>query len=207
MDFIHFFKNQWNIILGVVVSIIVLLTGVVVEPNISLEYIEGGIHTTQICKFVITAFLLILLIPFSKFNKPRFVWLWWVLAIIMFILTTVLFFKYNAFSNENTVYVKARGQRYVVGHTLLPEMQKHIDSLRAANHKQYSNAKMLNSVTSEPSDLWPEIQIKNASVQIFKYYLSLIVAVSLFITLAMQGLYCSTRKGQPIDDKSGDNYQ
>jgi hypothetical protein len=67
-------------------------------------------------------------------------------------LTTVLFSNYIDFGNENTVHVRARGQRYVVGHTLFPEMKKHIDYLRPIDYRQYSKAEMLHSVTADPSD-------------------------------------------------------
>ena len=193
MAILSFFKKQWNIVTAFAVAVVTLLSDIVIPPNISLTEIEGLINMTSLTKFIVASCTLLMLVPLTLFKKRKYLWHWWTAAIATLFIGTYLFFTYNNFVSDHTVYNTSSFQRVVIGKTLLPLAKKAIDEARVKQNIDFTD--QLKVITlGGPDKIWVGKEIRDASIDIMKFYLVLMLVLSFFLLFATQATYCLSTK-------------
>lgn len=191
MDFLRYAKSQWNLVLGVALAIVVVITDFVTPPSFSEDMIIGRSNLPGLAKFIVAGLILLLLVPCSIFNQKKFQWGWWIISAGLFTIAMFLYFFYNRELRQKTAYNEFEERFAVVGNNLLPLSRKAVDSLYRKEGIQLTPSEMLASLGPADS-IWPKKEIEENAEMLVKIYLLTVATFSLFILTGIQASYCSS---------------
>ncbi|MGC4035702.1 MAG: hypothetical protein QM764_07045 [Chitinophagaceae bacterium] len=197
MKIVDFFKNHLTSIWSLSLAIFVLLSDFIIPPNIDLNTAEGEIDYVMLSKFIVCGIVLVLIVPFYIYNKKRHVRIWLILSVSFLIISLGLLLVYFDIRNEVTTYDRYKQKRFVSGNTLLPIVQKAVDSLKSIDNRILSRQAILESAGS-PGDIWPFIEIERNSRRLLLVYVTTFACFSLFLLFGLQSTYCVTREDSVI---------
>ncbi|MGZ5253832.1 MAG: hypothetical protein ACXWV4_05640 [Flavitalea sp.] len=195
MDFLQFAKSQWNLILGVALAIVVVITDFVTPPSFSEDMIIARSNLSSLAKFIVAGLILLLLVPCSIYNQKKFQWGWWISSICLFIIAMFLYFHYNRELRQKTAYNEYEERFSVIGNNLQPLSQRAIDSLHKKEGILLTPSEMLSSL-GPPDSIWPKKEIEENAEFLVKVYLLTVATFSLFILSGIQASYCSANKNK-----------
>lgn len=194
MEFLEYFKNKWNLVLGVSLAIVVVVTDFLVPPEFSVGMAIARSNFSSLAKFVVAGLLLIILVPCSIFNKRKHTWYWWTLAIILFLSAFIVFFRYQTLLDHKTAYDEFSEQQVIIGDHLTSFALRAVDSVKKTDGiYQLSPSEML-ATLGPPTSIWPKQEIElNARKLVINYLFSLAL-FSLFVLFAIQATFCTVSK-------------
>lgn len=195
MDFLQFAKSQWNLILGLALAIVVVITDFVTPPSFSEDMIIARSNLSSLAKFIVAGLLLLLLVPCSIYNQKKFQWGWWIISVGLFIISMVLYFFYTRQLRQKTAYNEFEERFAVIGNNLLPLSQKAVDSLYRKDGIILSPSEMLAGL-GPPDSIWPKNEIEENAEMLVKVYLLTVATFSLFILSGIQASYCSSKRNK-----------
>jgi hypothetical protein len=191
MELLEYFKNKWNLVLGVSLAIVVAVTDFLIPPEFSVGMAIARSNFSSLAKFVVAGLLLIILVPCSIFNKRKHTWYWWALAIILFSVAFIVFFRYQSLLDNKTAYDEYNEQQVIIGDHLTSFALRAVDSVKKTDGvDQLSPSEML-ATLGPPTSIWPKQEIEfNARKLVINYLFSLSL-FSLFVLFAIQATYCT----------------
>jgi Ca2+/Na+ antiporter len=195
MDFLRYAKTQWNLILGVALAIVVVITDFVTPPSFSEDMIIARSNLSSLAKFIVAGLILLLLVPCSIYNQKKYQWIWWICSFVLFMIALFLYFFYNRELRQKTAYNEFEERFSVVGNRLLPLSRKAVDSLYRKEGVRLTNSEMLASL-GPPDSIWPKHEIEENAEMLVKLYLLTVATFSLFILSGIQASYCSSNKNK-----------
>lgn len=193
MEFLDFIKQRWNIVLGISLAIVTVIAEFVVRPQISYSFPVGQVNYDSLAKFVVAGCILILLVPCSIYKGKKYIWHWWVLAIVTFVTAIVLFFYYNKAVNRVTAYNEYAGERFIIGETLTSKAQEAVNVAKEREGIELSASDMLETL-GRPRDIWRADELESNSRYVIALYLTTLVSFAIFVLFSIQAVYCTTLK-------------
>jgi len=194
MKILKFFKERWNLLLYLSLSIVALLTQIVVPPKISLYVAEGSISYQVWARFVVMSALLIFMYPSMRFNKKKHGVYWWATGLVCLVSAILFYFNYNDFSNRKTAYNEDAKKREVIGDHLSYWAQQAVEKAKRDNHlDSITPDRILESVGPANED-WPVYEIAANSSRLSVHYLKCILAFTVFLACCVQAVYCAESK-------------
>jgi hypothetical protein len=190
MDILDFIKDKWNIVLGISLAIVVVITDFIIHPKINLSLAAGQVNFDTFSKFIVAAVILLLLVPANIFRSKRYKYSWWTLAIFTFVLSIYLFFYYNSYMDEVSVETDLMG-REIVGVHLTNMGQKDFENAKKIDGFEYSKKQMIESFGIPPSEIWLPSEVHRNSRNAILLYLVTIMSFALFILFSIQAIYCT----------------
>src|ERR1700761_8412348 len=105
MKILTFIKQKWNLISGLALSIVFILTKIITPPDFSDVLTQSTIDYNTFAKFIVAGVIILALVPFEIFNKKKNgVW-WWASGLMMMALSIVMLIRYydvrNKYSAQN----------------------------------------------------------------------------------------------------------
>lgn len=195
MDFLQYAKSQWNLILGVALAIVVVITDFITPPSFSEDMIIAKSNLSSFAKFIVAGLILLLLVPCSIYNEKKYQWGWWISSVVLFTIAMFLYFFYNRELRRKTAYNEFEEKFAVIGTNLLPLSQKAVDSLYQKEGIQLTPSEMLASL-GPPDSIWPKNEIEENAEKLVKLYLLTVATFSLFILSGIQASYCTSNQNK-----------
>jgi hypothetical protein len=196
MGLLPFAKKWLNVIMGIAMIIVTLLSRFVVPPYITPSFSQGQINYEIFSKFVVTAIILLILVPCILYKERKYFAGWYFTGVIFFILALALFFFYSSLVDSKTVYDRYKQKRFVAGQTLLPIIQLELDSIaKREPGKVLSRQDILESAGSA-DDIWSHTEIESNAQQLSACYIVTISGFTIFILCLFQSLHCLSPKTQ-----------
>jgi len=195
MDFLRYAKSQWNLVLGVALAIVVVITDFVTPPSFSEDMIIGRSNLPGLAKFIVAGMILLLLVPCSIFNEKKYQWRWWIISAGLFMIAMFLYFFYTRELRQKTAYNEFEERFAIIGNNLLPLSKKAVDSLYRKEGIQLTPSEMLASL-GPPDSIWPKKEIEENAEMLVKVYLMTVATFSLFILTGIQASYCYSVKNK-----------
>lgn len=191
MELLEYFKNKWNLVLGLSLAIVVIVSDFLVPPEFSAGMAIAKSNFSSLAKFVVAGLLLILLVPCSLFNQRKHTWYWWILAIILFLISFIIFFRYLALLDKKTAYDEYTEEQVIIGDHLTSFALKAIDSVKKTDGIDEISASEMLATLGPPTSIWPKTEIElNARKLVINYLFSL-ATFALFVLFAIQATYCT----------------
>lgn len=195
MEIFSFFKEKWNLVLEFSLAVVVVVSEIVVPPNISFSFAESEVNYEVLSKFIVAGTILLTMIPCLLNNKRKHMRWWWIAAIVSFVLSIVLFFGYNRLLNEVSAYNSYAEERVIIGDKLRPIAQRAVDSVKRVDNLDELTDSDLVERLGEPTDIWPKREIEKNSRLVILCYMMTVILFSLFILFSIQALYCLQKEG------------
>ena len=199
MDLLDYIKSRWNLVLGVSLSIVVVVTGFLVPPQFTSGMPISRSNFSSLAKFIVAGILLLVLVPCAIFNKRKHLWYWWAGAILLFAAAFFLFFHYQSDLDHKTAYDEYSDRQLIIGNTLTSLAQRAVDSVKQADGLEGLSAGEMLATLGPPESIWPKQQIEDNARSLVITYLVTLSLFALFVLFAIQATYCS------ISERAGKN--
>lgn len=193
MELLEYFKNKWNLVLGLSLAIVVIVTDFLVPPDFSVGMAIARSNFSSLAKFVVAGIILILLVPCSLFNKKEHTWYWWILALVLFITSFIIFFRYQSLLDQKTAYDEFSEEQVIIGDNLTNFALKAVDSVKRSEGIDQLSASEMLATLGPPTSIWHKFEIESNARKLVINYLISLALFSLFVLFAIQATYCTVK--------------
>jgi len=187
---LSFLKEQWNLLLNLSLAIVVLLTKVVVPPNIDLNAAVGSVDKTALARFVVIIALLAALLPFSMLKQKKHAVFWWILALVFLLAGVTFYVSYIGFTERKTGYNEFSMKRQVIGDHLYRRVALSLDSIKAAEKLDTITADDIVGKLGAPTENYPPQEVTHNADKLVILFTVTILFAALFIACSIQAAYC-----------------
>jgi hypothetical protein len=174
-------KKNWNILSQLGLWIMGIIGTFWLPPPVSPA--DPTDNDLFFARFVATIIVGLMIVLAWQWGKKRFVWRWWLIALLALILSVVAFLAYKKYRNDWTCL---NGSEVVVTGTLTAQAQKNLSDPKCS-----STCSDLIKCLGTPDDVWTKESTDSRRLYLTILYVGALPLFIIAFISVVQAIYCN----------------